>query len=457
MNAVRLAVLPAIVAAFPILSAHAAEVRIDGAYQARARLFDTLSLSRDYEQAEGFAWTFQHRLWLRPKLYVTDQIGAFLDIRALDNVAFGSRRNAWLDPVTQLPVAGVLSDDLVAPAAGDDGINVDFTLWRAWAEVNTKFGTFKIGRQPLHWGLGVWQNDGTGTNQEYGDSADRVSWEHVVQDVWVRAAVDINATGLVNQTDETWSLNLAGAYRTERIDGGVQFQYRRSNASGEQFDLFTLDGAVDLQFGFIGVAAEGVFQFGNGDLPGGFNDVRYFGAGGAADVSLSPEKFDVHVGLVWATGDGDATDGTVNTFTLDRDFNTGFLMFEQPMPVLASAVPGEERSFAVTQTGNAISNAIILRPSFSYMPVRGLWIDATASAAWTAATVPAVTDAGRAGNYGVEIDAGLRWLGTERLEVWAHAGVFVPGAFYTNYRDETFANGFTGVAAGGQLLTRVHF
>lgn len=454
MSVVRSLPLVALLAA---PSALAAEVRFDGAYQARARLFDTLSLDRTYDQSEGFSWILQHRLWLRPKLYVSDQVAAFVDIKGLDNLAWGSERNTWIDPVTQAPVAGLFSDDLVATQNEADEVPVDITLWRAWGEVRTKYGTFKVGRMPLHWGLGVWQNDGTGTNQEYGDTADRVSWEHVISNVWVRAAFDLNTAGLVNQTDETWSLNLAGAYRTERQEGGLQFQYRRSNASGEQFDLFTLDGAVDLHFGFIGVAAEGVFQFGNGDLPGGFNDVSYFGAGGSAEVSARLEKIDARVGFTWATGDKAPSDGNVKGFTLDRDHNVGLFLFEQPMPVLRSTVPGEDRSYGVTQTGNAVSNAVILRPSFSYQAVRGLWIDAKVAAAWTAAQSQTLIDEGRAGHIGVEVQAGLRWLGTEHLEVWGHGALFVPGAVYGNYRDETFTQGFTGIAGGGQILTRVSF
>ncbi len=438
-------------------SAQAAEVRFDGAYQARARMYDTLSLDRSYEASEEFSWIMQHRLWLRPKLYVSDAVAAFVDIKALDNVAWGSERNSWLDPVTQTPVAGLFSDELIAPQNDSDTPPVDITLWHAWAETRTKYGTFKVGRMPLDWGLGVWQNDGLEVNQEYGDSADRVSWEHVISSVWVRAAFDLNTAGLVNQSDETWSLNLAGAYRTERQEGGLQFQYRRSNASGEQFDLFTLDGAVDLHFGFIGVAAEGVFQFGNGDLPGGFNDVRYFGAGGAADVSLELEKFDVHVHFAWATGDKTPADGDVRGFSLDRDYNVGMFLFEQPMPVLRSTVPGEARSYAVTQTGDSVSNAIVLRPTFAYQAVRGLWIDASVAAGWRAAAAQTLIDQARGGHVGVEVQAGLRWLGTEHLELWGHAGLFVPGQVYGNFADETFTNGFREIAGGGQILTRVHF
>jgi hypothetical protein len=41
----------------------AAEVQIEGFYQMRGRLFDTLSLNREITGTEGLSWYVQHRLW----------------------------------------------------------------------------------------------------------------------------------------------------------------------------------------------------------------------------------------------------------------------------------------------------------------------------------------------------------------------------------------------------------
>ncbi|MCB9681258.1 MAG: hypothetical protein H6733_07270 [Alphaproteobacteria bacterium] len=439
-------------------AAQAAEVQFEGAYQARARLYDTLSLDRTLDNNEGFSWTFQHRLWLRPKFYVTDKVGLFVDILGLDNVFFGDQPVAWIDPVTQVAVPTLFSDDLRPPVSETDPTQsrFDLTLWRAWAEVHTGVGTFKFGRQPLNWGMGLWQNDGIGLNKEYGDTADRVSWEHLIQDIWVRAAFDLNTAGLVNETDQTWSINLAAAYRTERIDGGLNFQYRHSNAADSKFDLFTFSPAFDLKFGIIGVRGEGVFQLGNGDLDGGLNDVRLFGAGFALDASIELDRVGFHLEGGLATGDGDPTDTNLRTFTFDRDYNLGIFMFEQPMPVLESAVPGEARSYAQTLSGNAVSNAGYLKPNGSVRITRGFFFDAALIAAWTAKVSEELKAQGRNGSYGVEIDAGLRVEAIEHLTVGATLGVFVPGAFYTKYLDETYS-GFNDVAVGGQIIARVHF
>ncbi len=111
------------------------------------------------------------------------------DIRGLDGVVWGNRPQSWTDPVTQMAVPTIFTDDLQPPVSGADADALsNLTLWRAWGQVHTKIGTFKFGRQPLHWGLGLWQNDGLAASADYGDSTDRISWEHTFQGVWVQAA-----------------------------------------------------------------------------------------------------------------------------------------------------------------------------------------------------------------------------------------------------------------------------
>lgn len=435
-----------------------AEIQVDGAYQARARLADTLSLNRQIEESEGFSWYMDHRLWIRPKIWISQDVGVFADILALDNVRWGQQQVPYEDPLTGEPIQLVFSDDVRSPL--EDGeiesTRVDLTLWRAWAEAHTKIGTFKIGRQPLHWGLGIWQNAGTGINQEYGDTADRVSWELLIQDIWLRAAFDIHTDGLVNQTDEIWAFNAAIGYSTERLFGGLQYQYRRSNVSGATFDLHTFDAALDLEFGPLDVDGEFVFQLGNGDLEGGLDDVSLFTGGGALRLGYEIDRFQVNAEFGYATGDGDPNDTTINQFTFDRDYNVGFLMFEQPMPVLQSSIPGEARSGQVVQLGNAISNTFYLRPSASIRALPGFFVDAQVMAAFSAYLPQEANDADRAGLYGVETDIGLRYEALDRLELVGTLGIFAPGNYFTNFADDTFS-GFSETAVGGQFIVRARF
>ncbi|HMV66041.1 MAG TPA: hypothetical protein PKA64_04260 [Myxococcota bacterium] len=452
----RLAVL-AVALASP--SALAADVQFDGFYQARARLFDTLSLDRSIVENEGLSWYVQHRLWLRPKFILSDQVAMFAEVRGLDNVAWGD--SPVYDPLSvpggPWPV-DLISDDLQAGTVTVDGVRkpAALQLWRAWGEVHTKIGTFKFGRMPLQWGLGVWQNDGLKANMDHGDSADRISFETMVQQVWLRAAADINTEGLVNKTDDTTSLNVAAAYRTERMEGGLQFQYRRRGQQGGKFDLFTLDGAFDLGFGPVGLSGEVVGQFGRGTLPDSIGDVSVTSVGAVIDAGVGLDKLQIELEGGLATGDKDPTDSKITTFTFDRDYNVGFILFEQAMPSLASRTStGDEgaRSLSSALTADAVSNALYLRPRVAYQAVKGLWIEGTFLTARTA-KVPELYRAPERRTYGHEIDLGVRYEGIEHFVLDAKFGTFIPGTFFRNFQDDTF-QGFKAPVFGGQLTARV--
>lgn len=440
--------------------AAAAEVQVEGFYQMRGRLFDTLSLNRSISGSEGLSWYVQHRLWLRPKILVSDKVALIVDVKGLDGVAWGEA--PVRDGVTLVdaqPFLPVLSDRLEAIGTAEEGRPaVDISLWRAWAEIHTKVGTFRFGRMPLRWGLGIWQNDGLGVNADFGDSADRISWEHLVQNVWMRVAADVNTEGLIHETDDTTSFNAAVGYRTERMEGGVQFQYRRRNEAGSRFNLYTIDGTFDLAFGPINLAGEVVGQFGDGDLAGGIDGARLMSVGAVVDAQLTLEKARVGLEAGLATGDGDLGDTRLRSFSFDPDYNVGFILFEQAMPVLETvSATGEPAGRDTTHalTGNGVSNALYLRPRVSYQIVRGLWAEGSLLAARTAKVPQALKDAGRQG-YGYEIDLGLRYSGIDHFAVSGVFGTFIPGRFFKGYESGA-VTGFNAPVFGGQLTARVEF
>lgn len=116
------------------------------------------------------------RLRLEPGLKLNDFLSVHVQMDILDDIVFGSSDTSQiqvLSPVVgtiTLP-AGAGSISMVGGAAGENGsVNVR----RAWAEILTPVGKLKFGRQPSHWGLGIFQNDGNGIQADFGDSADRI-------------------------------------------------------------------------------------------------------------------------------------------------------------------------------------------------------------------------------------------------------------------------------------------
>lgn len=448
---------PALLLAAPAL---AAEVELEGAFQARGRLFDSLSLT-DTEEAglpEGGTFYVEHRLWLRPRILVSKDVRLTLDVKGFDNVAWGD------EPIVPTTYTNevVFEDGLSAPTSVNDPATAlkDFTLWRAWADLDTAFGRISFGRMPLHWGMGIWQNDGMGLNAEYGDTADRLQFETLVEDmIFVRGALDTHAENYLNQGDDTYAASLAVAYRSETVVIGGQAHYRHTDVAdgGTDLDVVTLDAAADVDLGRLSGSLELLARFGGGDLPTGLDDVNLSGFGAAVDASLDADPWKLRVQAGFASGDGDDTDARVRTFSFDRDYNLGIMLFEQPMPIFRTAAPNAtngNRDYDQVLLGGAVSNALYVKPTLSRSIVEGFDVQASVLLARAAALPERFAD--RSG-YGTEILGGFRWTSLDSFELDARAGVFLPGTYFRNFTNDTVVSGFGEAALGAQVTGRVRF
>jgi hypothetical protein len=440
--------------------AEAAEVDFEGYYRARGRLFHSLSIDSDLTGYEGTSAWAEHRFWLRPRFLINDQVGVFAELRGLDNLVWGSEARSYFDPTTADNVPLAYIDDLTPPIPTEQDhtpVLLDITLWRAWGEVHLGQHRFRLGRMPLHWGSGVWQNDGLGLNGEYGDTADRIQWEGLFGDVYASVAVDVTAESFVNQSDNTMSYNGMAAWRTEQVVAGLNLQFRHSDdpEDGQGLNLFTADIALDAELGQLELHVEAVARFGEGDLDTGLNDVQIATGGGIVEGRLYTDAVDLGLVFAMATGDANLTDNRLKTFTFDRDYNLGIILFEHPLPTLASSIPTSEnegRDYTLTVTGPAVSNALLLRPKVSRHFGDDWKVEAMGVFARTA-RVPQTDAYADRKFYGSELDASVSYEGLEHLDLQGTVGVFFPGGYYSNFENL----GISGVVFGGQVVTRIRF
>ncbi|MCB1214452.1 MAG: hypothetical protein KDK66_03130 [Deltaproteobacteria bacterium] len=123
----------------------------------------------------------EQRFRIEPILKVNDNISFHGTLDILDNVVFGSndvQQLAVYNPVTgslTLPggsgafgVTGGSAGDLITGGGGSLNVRSIYT------DILTPIGKFRIGRQPSNWGLGIFQNDGKGTYDKFGDYFDRL-------------------------------------------------------------------------------------------------------------------------------------------------------------------------------------------------------------------------------------------------------------------------------------------
>jgi hypothetical protein len=454
-----------------LLTSHAAEVQFEGFYRARLRGFDTLSLNRQDPNNEGFAAYVEHRAWLMPKFLLSDDVRMIVELKALDNVLWGNEP-ALYDPFLTAQLHH-FEYDLQSPTSSTDETAplLDLTLWRVYGEVHTGIGTFTFGRVPLHWGSGIWLNNGRSVSPDFadhGDTTDRLMWEHLIQEqFYLRASVDVPTERLVGENDDTTAVGLGVAYKTEDLTAGLLLQLdHRGSVDTDSFNVFTADAAGDVKLGPLNVNAEVVGQFGGGDLEGGINDTTVTAVGAVLAPELDLDRFRVGLQAGLATGDGEGGDTNFRTFTFDRDYSVGLFMFEQPMPTLASAVGAANdsnlgRDFSEVEengSGIAVSNAIFVKPRVSYRLIDGLWVDASWLTARMAKAQELPGGVNQQRGYGNEVGLGLRYNAIPHFTVDGRGGLFLPGTVYSrellNPNDST---DYDQPAFGFQVTGRIDF
>lgn len=124
----------------------------------------------------GFVSYNQMRLRITPNLKLNDNISIQTELDFLDNVLYGSSDTRELNVLS--PIVGTLTMPAGAGSfwmtGGTAGDHQSINVRRVWTDILTPIGKFRLGRQPSHWGLGIFQNDGRGVNADFGDTVDRV-------------------------------------------------------------------------------------------------------------------------------------------------------------------------------------------------------------------------------------------------------------------------------------------
>jgi uncharacterized protein (TIGR04551 family) len=120
--------------------------------------------------------TSNMRLRLEPTLNVSEHVRVRAQLDILDNRVLGSSTSALRDdPSSPYPVPFYGSSRL--DASGDPRVDRPaIAPKRAWAEVQTPVGLLGFGRMPSEWGLGILTNAGSGIDDDFGDSVDRVQF-----------------------------------------------------------------------------------------------------------------------------------------------------------------------------------------------------------------------------------------------------------------------------------------
>jgi uncharacterized protein (TIGR04551 family) len=183
------------------------------------------------------------RFRLEPTLNITDQVRIHAQFDVLDNTILGSTPDSLagvqgfntppgtttagsISPTSLPGVApsGFLSTTQDAPEVGQNGFTSSIVAKRAWAEVDSEFGSLRFGRMPWNWGRGIFYNDGSCADCDVGTTVDRVMALTTVYGHQLAFAWDLGAQG----------------YTTQQLSLG------RADPSGYPYDLSQNDDVLEL-------------------------------------------------------------------------------------------------------------------------------------------------------------------------------------------------------------------
>lgn len=118
----------------------------------------------------------QQRFRVEPILKINDNLSIHSTFDILDNVIAGTEETKKIDFLS--PIVGSIqlpgSGGAIGVTGGEAGENKALNVRRVYMDILTPGGKFRIGRQMSHFGLGIFQNDGNGLDDDFGDTADRI-------------------------------------------------------------------------------------------------------------------------------------------------------------------------------------------------------------------------------------------------------------------------------------------
>jgi len=375
----------------------------------------------------------QMRLRLEPTYKINDWISLHGQFDVLDNVLFGS------SDVKQLRIIAPVVGEQTLPEGGGTiylsgpstiGENGAINIRRVWTELFTPIGKFRIGRQPSHWGLGIFQHDGNDKQSDFGDTADRILYVGqfekegigtftggIFWDMAYEAQFDPRINGLgtnpaANNRDlqqygamfmfekPELTLGLIGGLRRRNGPDGattmtVQDALGNSTAAGIDgdtlvhfFDIYAKYVLDELEFAF-----EGVYMGGKISTGLALDAVPFAGLGaGEGIIQLAPKQNlrvlmgvleakanyqtgdEWHLKVGYAQGDGSPLSNRITMYGFRPDYQIALMMFNMPLGSTASLWGSKANGTGASEylaggkslTGNFINNALFVSSKYSH-------------------------------------------------------------------------------------------
>lgn len=323
------------------------EFRLNGYYRVRP-----LYGKDPNDEPEDVTRYIHHRLRLEPHLNLNENIAVHTQIDALDGI--------W----------GSNPGNVLTQSTADR--NANMVLRRAYGEVTTPVGVFRVGRMASHWGLGILSNDGDGFRNDFGDAYEGDTYDRILF-ITKPMGVDGPLTTAILYDQILETDNQTGILSPQQIregdvnEGGVIVNWKQGHLSVGTYTLLRAqtktktqalipDLLVRYNTRRFHLSVEGVGIFGRTEAVTAFYtpgsraqidgskrtiadftlarpqlDISMMGAAGEAGFWVLP-WLDVALEGGYASGDKSGSeafvDGELSSYTFDPDYNVGLILFE---------------------------------------------------------------------------------------------------------------------------------
>lgn len=432
----------------------------------KAYLLNYLSLSPKIVASDGVNIQAKFNI-LQNSFYPDSQVGQVFGL--------GSNSHAGSTPSS--------SSTQDSNVAGGNQRSSYLQVSQLYMTINQEYGAIVVGRAPVQFGLGMTYNAGNGAFDHWSDNRDMVGYKFIIGNLFIMPILDrIYSSGVgqgQNVQDVIWNIeynnsetqSIFGLWHQTRTSGNASndaplIGYGGNNATiGAGWN--TQDVNIYLARGFDSAKfrLEAGFRSGTtGVMTTTGDEVRVNGYGVALEVDLpNPEgktSWQIKTGI--ASGDNPGT-SNYEGFHMNRNYDVAFLMMNHPLgsydlfrtdlqrnrdpqcnpngkTTTATACAAAASDQVVDE--ETVSNTLYFSPRFKYAMSDKM--DFTGSFTYAQLqTSPIANDNSVAKDVGYEIDTGITYRPTERIQWVNELGLLFPGGAFKGGSANNFSAGFT--------------
>ncbi|MBY0314198.1 MAG: hypothetical protein K2Q26_01675 [Bdellovibrionales bacterium] len=429
-------------------AAFAGDIEWNGTYRMEGFKLDNAELN-NLDRNTQYAL---HHLVLRPKITAYDGVtihGRFdvLNNNSYLNSSVGQFFGSGLTPPTPAAADPLQGSNTLSNQQRAELITVN-ELYLSYVH---DFGLLTVGRAPLHFGLGMSYNAGTGAFDHWFDNRDMASYKFFltgnVSFTPIIAKMAENNIAYGDDVDETMLKVEYENPETELILG-ILYLIRKSGSHGNDTNPGAVGGAaLGGQFNakyanlffqrWIGnsfkFGLEAGMQEGETGINNGAAAVELDGFGLALELDYIPKEGNFHAGLKAgvATGDDPETTNVYEGYIFNRNYDVAMIMFNHPVGgydiFRTSSIRSTTLPVSEQVDTEALSNVIYFAPYFKYK-----WSDKFDSQlGLTYASLnsdPLNVEVDKA--VGFEVDVTLTYKPYDGIQWVNRVGVFAPGSAF---------------------------